>query len=160
MGNHLDLTNVANDIRSLQIVAVLRPNITLYLLNNFEYWLKENLFEQQFTVRKAMVLLFNWHCVETIGISVGQRKEFFVKVPSRRSDENSSRLSSSSTPIVAMYYLTSRVRKILKICRILSQGLSTVRMLLRYFGYLRFPVARLITDSFSNASSLFRSLEL
>lgn len=80
MLNNWGLEDIALITHSLAYVAFLRPYDTLYLLSNFEYWLKEVQCEQRFRVRRNAAFFVNWHCVNIFGISARNRKKLFVQV--------------------------------------------------------------------------------
>lgn len=75
-----------------------------HFLANFDYWLKEILFEQRFCARTDLNLFANWHCVDILEISTLEQEELFVQVPPWWSSDEGSRLLFALTRIVFSYH--------------------------------------------------------
>lgn len=68
------------DASVTQYVAFTGSYDTFHVLARFDYFLKQNVFEQIYCLWTGLKLIVKWHSVAIIGILTREREELFVEV--------------------------------------------------------------------------------
>lgn len=113
----LRLGNNAAITHSLEYGAFSRHYDTLYILTNFEYWLKKLVWRAVSRIWYNVGLFVNWHCVDNFGIPNRYREDQFFKVPSLLIDYEGS--YSLSVPRLILLAYRSTLALLKKRCSLL-----------------------------------------
>lgn len=100
MQNALKTADNAPDTHGLKQDVYPRPIYSQHISIKYDYWRRDILFEQRFSVRQHAAIFVRWHCVDSFGITSCVCESVFVSVASLKSLYEESRLLVGPTLMI------------------------------------------------------------